>query len=383
MSFEGSYNAVFMVYRIFGLVPFEFHFETTTSEVASNKRRKMCLLFVENLWFISMLLFELCSLIHVSITRYQFLVECKCIHVFIGFRLILALIFRFCVVVITVESYCHRNVQVEIIAKLLEIDQIFAQKLRLQINYHRLKRSITVVFSKWISIYIGLVSILYATSFFKGVPTEKYIRLTLFLYPFLKRTLFSSMYTTYAILIRHRIQSLNEAMDSNLLLPHDSAFKVSIDRESRNEHETFEFRRLIHLWQLFACIHDTVQLINKTFKWSISLNMFANVFIVCVSIFQYFDNAVGLPNEYYKVAPLISSNSIAFIFFYALCFGVIIQIANSVATVANQIASKVHRISSSGIISDEFENFVSKSRRHSMKKWQLKCKFAVRSCNYF
>lgn len=105
MSFEGSYNGVFVVYRAFGLVPFKFHFRSITMEPVPYVGQKICLLLIENLWFICMLSFELYNLISVLITRYQFLVKCECLNAFVGFRFLMTLIFRGCVIVITLDSY--------------------------------------------------------------------------------------------------------------------------------------------------------------------------------------------------------------------------------------------------------------------------------------
>lgn len=364
MSFEDSYSAVFMVYRVFGLVPYKFHFQSInagSADASSTKNRHIrCLFCAERFWFICSFLFEIYNLIHNSILCYKNFTHMNKINTFNVYRLLVIIIIRPSIIVITIESYCHQNIQVKILSNLHAIDRIFAQQLKLQINHHRLKRSIFVAFLKWISISVLVISILIATSFidYEYRTIEDEILLVLSLYPLLKKALFGSAYVTYAILMKCRLQAMHDVLDSNLLLAHESpSFEVSIDRESRREHEAFEFQRLIHLWRIFARTHDTIQLMNDTFKWSITANFFVNVFDICVMIFHYIDRVFG-PHMLIYVSYV---GAVSFAFYYVFCFAAIIQVANSVAAEAEKIAPKIHRLSLNGTISDELQHFVSKT----------------------
>lgn len=366
MSFESSYSSVFTAYRLFGLVPFKFHFQSiTTNPEIFNKKQKNFVSIVEKLWLLCLLLFELQNLVETLHSRIQFLVTCNCINSFNGFRIFMLLTFRVCPILVTLELYFHRNVQMDIIAKLQEIDRIFAQKLKLHMNYHRLKRTIFIAFSKWISICVVFVLILIVSYIIVKAPKEEYTSLAMSLfYPLSKRALYSSTYITYAILIRHRIQAMHEVLDSNLLLLRDSPFDTANALESRNEHDAFELRRMVHLWKIYSLLHETIQLINDSFKWAISFIFFSNVIAVCVGTFQYFDKTYGSPNEYYTNLVNVMCYSFFLVFYYGICFGMMIGMANAVDIDANKIMQKMYQISLSGTISDELQNFVSKSGCH-------------------
>lgn len=269
---------------------------------------------------------------------------------------------RLYTIIITLELYYHRNDQVQIISQLHEIDQIFAQKLHLKINYHRLRRTVIVAFLKWMSVCAVLLSILIAACVIEDVAKVEYIHLLVSSYSLLKKALFGSAYITYAILIRHRIRAMHEVLDSNLLLLNDSPFEIPIDRERSNQYEAIEFRRLNHLWRLLPRIHETIELINATFKWSISMNFFVNVFDFCETMYYHFDQA--FKHSKHCIEEGLVYSGFAFMFYYVLYFGLIIQMANSVSAEADKIAPKLHRLNLSGAITDEVQDFVSEIRDH-------------------
>lgn len=340
-----------MVYRVFGLVPFKFRFQSISRAWQSPPlytKRKLYFSLAEMFWFICLLCLELYILIHGAILWHKMYKNDQ--HFFNLFRLLMAILIRICIIVITIETYRYRNVQ--IIAKLHEFDRIFAQKSQSPINYHRLKRSISVDFFKW-------MTVCFVANFFLVVAycleSKTNSRLLLAFYPLLKRALLGSTYTTYVILIRHQIQAMHQVLDSNSLFLQESTFELSIDREDRSELEEFEFRRLIHLWKLFPRIHEIVQLMNGAFKWSISISFFVNVFDICISFFYFFERASGL-TQYYNMQAYIS---VAFMFYYLFYFGLIIHEANSLNTEAGKIVPKIHRLISDGKVSPKLQQFVS------------------------
>lgn len=331
-----------MVYRVFGLVPYHFHVQsvaTAWQSPLSFAKREKYFLSVKRTWFIGLLLFELYNLVHSSVLWHRLYKSAD--YSFNIFRFWNAITIRICIIIITVESYRHRHIQVEIIKNLHEIDRIFAQTLKLQINYHRLRAAVFVAFAKWMGISAIVVSTLFAASLIEHVAN---FRLMFALYPLVKKAMLGSVYMTYAILIRHRIRAIHEVLDSDLLLIHES---------------TFALQQLMHLLHIFPRIHATIQLINATFKWSISMNFFVNVFDFCETTYYHLDKAFQHPKHSIEDGLLFSG--FAFTFYYVLYFGLIIQMAHSISAEANKIPPKIHRLNLSRTISDEMQEFVSEA----------------------
>lgn len=366
MPFEDSFTAVFNIYSIFGLVPFQFHFRSISTK--SHRKHRFCFLFVEKLWFTCLILFELFNSFHSLIFYYRDCLKCNCMNSFNGFRLIMIFVIRLCVIVITVESYCRRITHVKIQQNLHEIDRMFTHKLKMQINYHRLKRSVVAASLKWMFVFVVVVSIFIANNLIANKTKLNYTSLLLAVYSFLKKALFGCTYITCAILIRHRVQAMHQVLDSILIALNESAIDILIDRDDgQKDREIFEFRRLVHLWRLFPRLHETVQLMNDSFKWSISIAFFANLFDISAKIFYNLDEIFGSPEKCRSTIDL-TYFTIASIFYYVFAFGTIIQTANSVAKEAEKIAPKIQQIISCGTNSDELQLFVSEMGSRSTIK---------------
>lgn len=162
MSFNAFYNGIFTVYRVFGLLPSKIHFQSTKVDPPTKnpkELRRNCLLFGEIIWLICVLFFELDILIYSSMLYYRKFTNSRRFNAFTVFRLMMVFTIRLCIVVITVESYRHRSVHVKIFQNLHELDRIFVQKLKLQIDHRRLERSIVVDFLKWITLYTVILAI--------------------------------------------------------------------------------------------------------------------------------------------------------------------------------------------------------------------------------
>lgn len=159
MSFDDSNGAVFMVYRVFGLVPFQFHLKTISNpqNTILNQKRQKWNFLVETLYFVCIIASELCMLVYYCIFCYRSslifsLNPLNASHLVIVFTL------RAFIVVTTVETYLKRDVQVKILFNLCDIDRVFVEKLNLTINYERLRRQILNAFLEWTFILVILIS---------------------------------------------------------------------------------------------------------------------------------------------------------------------------------------------------------------------------------
>lgn len=344
-----------MVYRIFGLIPFPFHYQSIST--SAYKKWKPYFEFAEKLWLVCLILFEFYSLVFNSNLVYQHFSHSNGMNSYYIFRKFIVFTIHASVVVITLESYRHRNVQVEIIRQLQEIDLIFAQKLKLQIDYQRLKRSIFVAFLKWTSVYTIMILILSTIYILENVSTGKDPRYLLWMYPLTKKAFFASAYTTYVILIEHRIQAMHQVFDTNLLLVNESKFEISIDQASHSEYEAFELQRLVHLWRLYPHIHATIQCINDTFKWSVSIIFLTDILDISQLLFYTFETMNGSMSGL-KIN--LTCYSVAFIGYYLFAFATFTRLANSLAKEAEKIPPKIHRLILDGAISEPFQDFVSR-----------------------
>lgn len=166
---------------------------------------------------------------------------------------------------------------------------------------------------------------------------------------------------TYAFLVKYRIEAMNEIFNSNLLLVQQNSIEICLDQQMINNNEAFEIRRMIELQRIFSKIYDTVQLINKSLRWSISVSFPINVFDISVAVFSAVDNVVNPENpnkayNSYSWGPLT--------LYYVFSLVTIIQAANSLSKEADKLAYQIHRIQSCGIESGDLKNLVSTEKNN-------------------
>lgn len=353
MSFEDSHRTVFMVYRVLGLVPSQFHLESLT-ESNSKKWWRNVRLNGEHLWFVCILILELYMLIHTCILCYNHSIKIS-FDVYRTLHFSIVFTIRMLVIVITIESYCKRNSQAKILQNFREIDRKFTEKLNFEMNYDRLRHEIAISFSITIVIYIAAMALL-IPSYWNESFTQQMLALFV-IYPLLKRSLSGARYMTYALLAKYRIAAMHEILNSNLLLVQQNSIEVCLDQQMSDDNETFELHRIINLQMIFSQIYDTVQLINNSFKWSISANFPINVFDISVAIFSAFDKVMAPENPHviyisYSWAPLALH--------YVFSLVTIVQTADALNREADKLAHQIHRIQSCGIKSEALTDLVSK-----------------------
>lgn len=168
--------------------------------------------------------------------------------------------------------------------------------------------------------------------------------LVLYIYPVFKLTLNVSQFMSYSILIRYRIESMNQMLI------------YSLKQESSNFH-MIELSRMFYLRQIVCKLHDTVQLINDLFKWSISGTFSIDLFAISVILYHELDYILGEQDRFGRL-PVIAFG--LFLFFYLIRLGAIIKTGNSTAKEANQLADNIHRINSNKWNSDGLQHFVRK-----------------------
>lgn len=259
--------------------------------------------------------------------------------------------------IITIETIWKRNHHEIILDQLHEIDGIFEKNLYLQLNCHGLKQSIRKYFLKWIAI----IPILIITDFYIW-NVYGLIYVVLLDYSYIKLILNGSQYSTYAILVWHRIEAMHEALDHNLMqvlqeLEFESAFVVVGQRSDDNE--TFQRQFLINLRQISNKIYETIELMNATFKWSISLNISVDKFTVAMVSFGHLQCIL---DSKYENNTIVNFCGLAiYTSYYVHRLALLISISNSVAESANLVAAKTHQISLSRVVTDELKDLVRKT----------------------
>lgn len=349
MFFEKSCREVFVVYRILGLVSGQFRFSQ------SYNIWQILLTIAEHFWIICILIFELYLLkMSFEMWHQKFVHEPNLYSVSFSFGTIVTQIL---LCAATIESFCKRNTQTNILNNLNDIDHIFSETLNLNVNYFRLRRLIRRAFMKWILVYVIVECLLISLIPIETNEPIRFVDFLLFaMYPMQKLTLIGSKYITYGILIKYRIRTMHEILDTYFPTVHQNRQCIS-ECTTCDNYRSIELRRMLNLQRIFDKIYETIQLTNETFKWSISMVFSICVFVICILLFHVLEFILGPAN---KVSLSTACINVVIIFYYVSALIMFIQIANDVTNETEKLAVKVHQISLNQTLSKDLLNFVSK-----------------------
>lgn len=350
MFSEMDYRSVFLVYRIFGIAPFHCLINRnsrTPNHHLANKKLRYCLLFIEYVWIIFLLTVEVYNVIYTFI-RINYYFNVNVLHAFYAALILSVHAF---LAIITIESYCKRNVHIKILSNLHEIDQIFSNHLNLYMNYCRMKRSIRNAFISWLFLYIAsdCVLIWLRSKFWTAYSIPTFV--LAFVYPLLKMTLICSKYVTFGILIKYRIKAMHEILDTIHSRVNNALWPTT------NDDQANEFRRMIHLNEIFCRTFDTVQLMNESFKWPISVNFVIDLYAVSVPLFRTLELIYV---DKLEDSTLNQGLRVGYMFHYLINMMMVVHMANRIIEEVEKLSDKLYRLCLKQTLSTELKNFVSK-----------------------
>lgn len=345
MSLEGSYRSLLTVYRIFAIAHSDRDFNF--NQLSQGRTRiywQIVVLIFEYFWLICVLTYEFCVFIPFYDDLKQNIAEHE-LTLYIAIAFLTEFSYFIILIIATIESYCQRNVQVQILSNLNEIDRFFATKLNWNINYNRLKYSIQMNFIKLALFYIIGNCVLV---WFYADARSLYN-----LYQMTKEVIIASKYITFAILIRYRIEAMHRVLSDDFRW----AVRIIFNRNQSTNVEITEFQRIIDIWQIFCKLFETVQSMNESFKWTISLTLSCDIFSACVELFRLLHYIYGPPDRFY--APEFIAY-LVYLIIDVIHFSMFVHMANCVAEEADNLAKEIHRLKSNCAVSEELQNFVSK-----------------------
>lgn len=114
MIFEDSYRLLFIIYRLFGIAPFSHFFNLNkTTQNSKQKIRQIISLIVEHFWIVCILAYEFYILMLHLWKNYQIVILYMNLYT-VSFSLG-DISYYILLITVTIESYCQRNVQVQIL----------------------------------------------------------------------------------------------------------------------------------------------------------------------------------------------------------------------------------------------------------------------------
>lgn len=190
---------------------------------------------------------------------------------------------------ISIESLYKRKLQEELIAKISLVDQLFRMKMGKCVAYNSDRQELflrniivvlVILFLKVsVAIYshyqIHLVNFMYPAMYSSWILRLRSLQVIFFVY----------LTRSRLILIQNELKDIRNTATSHHIL--EAASVISPE----NSTEISKFETLLSLKEIYETLHDTCELINKTFGWSllaISLQSFIDFTCNCYWIFFLF-----------------------------------------------------------------------------------------------
>lgn len=193
------------------------------------------------------------------------------IFLFVSFTL------RLHAVAVLIESYAKRSIQLEVLEKLDEIEQIFVHKLKFKTNDDRLRKRCCQFINGWIVKVSGFIAIV----FFAGVSLLRWdilYQLVMTIPPFYTYTLFYVQLMVYLDMIKYNIEAIN-----NCLIAMKKQLRIHpCHRKSHAIISTITCQQLINLRSCYCKTWEASLLINRWVRWSLLFGA-TNDFVLYVS----------------------------------------------------------------------------------------------------
>lgn len=200
------------------------------------------------------------------------------------FTLLVSLTIRIHAGMVLIESYANRSIQLQLLEKFDQIEEIFGEKLRIKMNVDRLRRRC----GRFIVIWAATFFIFVLTVFLCGLLTSNWqtmFSLAMSITPLYTSTLFYMQLFVYLDLIKYNIETINDCLMKmqNLLSLEWDHLMVSQQRILEVATKTSDIcKKLIHLRVCYCKTWEASTLINRCVRWSLLLGI-NNSFVLYVT----------------------------------------------------------------------------------------------------
>lgn len=217
---------------------------------------------------------------------------------------------QFSALMIFIESYKKRFVQMDFLRKINTIDFILEYKIGIEIDYNDQKKSNLRRLFRWLvlSPMIIILNLVLFHYFYNIFLWGLIVYASLFIY-----SMRYFQITSYIIMIYHRYHQINELI-SNIKLHDDNHQSVNVDlaKTLENVHTIFQkyktgsiYDRINHLRRVCRLLSSANQCINEMFQWSIPL-IVANDFLqIIINSFWIIRVIVLFKPKKFLILPLL------------------------------------------------------------------------------
>lgn len=328
---------IIRLFQFVGISPFAINHQTLLPEMKLSKQHK---------WFIITLLFlSVCLLIH-SLVHTDFYINWTLAAIIRYMDVAQLLSVQAIVIIVLVESLVKRRHQIEIMNKIIEIDDILITKIHISLTYEILHMKTRQQAVFWISENIFMFVFIITAGFINKY--YKFMKLwLLYAVPLFVLTLKYFQFTIFVGLVTRKMHILIDLL-RNMMLKESNQWKFTtqylirednkgfiVEPDKLNMHRDFvNIRRCLHL------LWKTHMLINQCFHWSL-LFLIGNDFVVLVkNLYWIFHWMVNSTNVLWSSLIL----SVQWTLLNIWHFVIVCSVCNGASSSMKELSALVHQL---------------------------------------
>lgn len=189
-------------------------------------------------------------------------------HILGYIRLFGSITLRLHAIVVLIESYAKRSIQLRVLEKFDEIEDIFVVKLKIPTNDERVRRRCRRIIIFWISKYAAFVIVI----FVGGIMLFQWVvfyQLMMLFAPVYTCTLFYAQLVVYLDMIKYNLEMINDCLAKLKELP-----RIRWHHQRHHAITSTDIcQQLTHLRRCYGKTWETSSLINRCVRWSLFLGV--------------------------------------------------------------------------------------------------------------
>lgn len=210
-------------------------------------------------------------------------------------QLFTAFTIRLHAVVVLIESYVKRSIQLKMLVKLDEIEIIFVQKLKFETNDVLIRERCRRFIISWMVKFFVPVTVI----FFQGIVELKWNVLYIWmmtLAPIHTCTLFYAQWIVYLDMIKYNIESINVCLTK--LEESTRIYWLHGHQQPISTAGTKEIcRQLIHLRKCYCKTWEASVLVNRCFLWSLLFGVTNDFVLYVTNLYWILHVLVSVPMD--------------------------------------------------------------------------------------
>lgn len=192
---------------------------------------------------------------------------------------------RVLAILIVIESWKKRSMQIEFLEKISRADSILAYRLNIDLRYEENRREMTWKSAAWMLAFL-VMQVIFLSLLFADSRSRRMLRFWLsYMTSFFICSMRYQQLVTYVRLLRFRFEAINRYIQSVCLLNQRRAINHDLLKIMQNvsktlptkiesdDRKTFLYKKIIEVRAAYQLLYEASEDVNVLFRWTLPINI--------------------------------------------------------------------------------------------------------------